>query len=385
MLTATVFSGQSCTTDSTDFRGGVWGVTINGDDDDDSSSSFTVGPALQIRFQQSDLSSLETHPLTPGLTLSTVGSAPSTTPAAGSTSAAISTAAPGIVGGRTTFASRSVAETLSTAAPTTSSQTSTSDMSRPENESDRSLIAAVISVTVTAIVAVIALCLFRLFQIHRLQGRPFWKLTWKPFKRPAGGPVAVGLGAWIGRRPSDIEETRATRPTPDDRAGPAELDGEIDSPIEIPASEKPLGSPENPAELEVYHNTRRSSLRESWVSRVLSRVARSSTSTRSSSRSRWTQRSLGVSGDWETFIQTKNEPTTNWPGLLSVPDTAYSRPNTMASSASDGDRTLRQLPKMRSFDRLSQGTFGNVIVRGRSSAQGPAKRHEVETTRSSLV
>ncbi|KAK0643801.1 hypothetical protein B0T16DRAFT_392267 [Cercophora newfieldiana] len=56
--------GMSCTTDTTDFRGGVWGwnqvVTAPG-------AAVTVGPAMQIRWRDSDLEVLETHPLTPGL------------------------------------------------------------------------------------------------------------------------------------------------------------------------------------------------------------------------------------------------------------------------------------------------------------------------------
>ncbi|ERT01417.1 hypothetical protein HMPREF1624_02663 [Sporothrix schenckii ATCC 58251] len=56
-------SGQTCTSDTTDFRGGVWGVlqTSTG-----AGATITVGPAIQIRFRDVDLSILATHPLTPG-------------------------------------------------------------------------------------------------------------------------------------------------------------------------------------------------------------------------------------------------------------------------------------------------------------------------------
>jgi hypothetical protein len=54
--------GMSCTTDATDFRGGVWGMARAG-------GAVTVGPAMQIRWMDADLSALETHPLTPGLVL----------------------------------------------------------------------------------------------------------------------------------------------------------------------------------------------------------------------------------------------------------------------------------------------------------------------------
>lgn len=57
-------SGFTCTSDTTDFRGGVWGflrtTTANG-------AAVTVGPAIQIRWQEEDLSNLATDPLTPGL------------------------------------------------------------------------------------------------------------------------------------------------------------------------------------------------------------------------------------------------------------------------------------------------------------------------------
>lgn len=58
-------SGFACTSDTTDFRGGIWGFvpTTSG------RATFTAAPALQIRWADSDLSLLETHPLTPGLLL----------------------------------------------------------------------------------------------------------------------------------------------------------------------------------------------------------------------------------------------------------------------------------------------------------------------------
>ncbi|CAK7201780.1 hypothetical protein SEUCBS139899_004495 [Sporothrix eucalyptigena] len=78
-------SGQTCTSDTTDFKGGIWGVsrTATG-----ASVTVTVGPAMQIRWRDVDLSILATHPLTPGLTLAgaaTTSSAPA--PPATSTTA----------------------------------------------------------------------------------------------------------------------------------------------------------------------------------------------------------------------------------------------------------------------------------------------------------
>ncbi|KAI0424736.1 hypothetical protein F5Y09DRAFT_129809 [Xylaria sp. FL1042] len=56
-------NGHTCTSDTSDFRGGVWGVSrtaaVNG-------AQVTVGPAIQIRWREEDLDNLETDPLTPG-------------------------------------------------------------------------------------------------------------------------------------------------------------------------------------------------------------------------------------------------------------------------------------------------------------------------------
>ncbi|XXH02129.1 hypothetical protein Hte_008497 [Hypoxylon texense] len=57
-------SGFTCTSDTTDFRGGIWGfhrtASANG-------ASVTVGPAIQIRWQDKDLFDLATDPLIPGV------------------------------------------------------------------------------------------------------------------------------------------------------------------------------------------------------------------------------------------------------------------------------------------------------------------------------
>ncbi len=58
--------GLTCTTDLTDFRGGVWGFARAGST---AGALVTVGPAIQIRWVDADLTMLETHPLTPGLKL----------------------------------------------------------------------------------------------------------------------------------------------------------------------------------------------------------------------------------------------------------------------------------------------------------------------------
>lgn len=206
--------------------------------------------------------------------------------------------------------------------------------------------------------------------------------------------MAVGLGAWIGRRADDEEQPPATSPHNHD--GPdtsAQADTDMVLPTVILEAEKPLGSTENPAELD-GDETQRLSQRASWVSRLLSRVARSSIGTRSSSQSRWTQRSLARSGGWEPFPEEakggggggerEGEEGFFDHDALAVPRLAHvaARPRTMSSSSRDeaahegppaGPRLSAPaaITRFRSFDRLSTGTFGAVVVRGRS----PGSRH----------
>ncbi|KAI3338095.1 hypothetical protein F4824DRAFT_98277 [Ustulina deusta] len=54
---------HTCTSDTSDFRGGVWGVLRTATA---SGAQVTVGPAIQIRWREADLTNLETDPLTPG-------------------------------------------------------------------------------------------------------------------------------------------------------------------------------------------------------------------------------------------------------------------------------------------------------------------------------
>ena len=79
--------GLTCTTDITDFRGGVWGFAR---DATGAGALVTVGPAIQIRWVAADLTMLETHPLTPGLKLARTGTdtKPSSTSLATSTTKA---------------------------------------------------------------------------------------------------------------------------------------------------------------------------------------------------------------------------------------------------------------------------------------------------------
>ncbi|KAI0010839.1 hypothetical protein F4779DRAFT_576337 [Xylariaceae sp. FL0662B] len=57
-------NGFTCTSDTTDFRGGIWGLetaAVN------TAAHVVVGPAIQIRWREDDLRILATDPLTPGV------------------------------------------------------------------------------------------------------------------------------------------------------------------------------------------------------------------------------------------------------------------------------------------------------------------------------
>lgn len=217
---------------------------------------------------------------------------------------------------------------------------------------------------------------------------------------------AVGVGVWIGTRGSDDSDeevaheqqrtantTRSSTPgTPPPRLS---LPPEIRSSLPlarrsiIPRGWSPPET-EGGIRIPIFRQDQRTQVKVpgaelddstpsrhgSWVSRVsrmLSRAARSSTTSRSSSRSRsrsaWggapSSSRRPASEEWDHFFR----------GSLTVPNLTYTRPSSTASSSSsypgdhkddryfDLERSARRLPKIGSFDRLSDGTFG---LRGRS-------------------
>lgn len=228
--------------------------------------------------------------------------------------------------------------------------------------------------------------------------------------------MPVGVGVWIGTRGSDesdeevayehrVNNTRFSTPvTP---TSSVSREARSSAPPQIPRSVISRGSSPQESESGIripifslpqyYQRTRMKipaaelddspegggtpSRHGSWVSRVsrmLSRAARSSTTSRSSSRSRsrsgWTTTRRPASEEWEAFFQGRGGP---GGGGLTVPNLTYTRPSSTASSSSasssfpderkdffDLEDAARRLPKIKSFDRLSEGTFG---LRGRSS------------------
>ncbi|KAG8163968.1 hypothetical protein KVR01_005886 [Diaporthe batatas] len=410
-------SGFTCTTDTTDFRGGVWGATKEA-----GPPLFTVGPALQIRFQESDLSILETHPLTPGLTLAGL-------PARASVSASASAGPAGSISATATFGrftmipsptpppfvgtpSPTISETSrvgSPAAPsnmTTLSNASSTATVLPSNantiDSKGQSSTSIAAIVLSTLLSLLAISFFIYACFKGRHGRG-WRVS---TNRRRKGLKAVGVGVWIGTRGSDdydeeepYEQQRTANTsrssTPDSPPPRLSLPPEIRSSPPLGRLTLPRGwsPPENEGGIRIpifrqgQDNNRQvkvpgaelddstPSRHGSWVSRVsrmLSRAARSSTTSRSSSRSRSRSAWGGApsssrrppSEEWDHFFQ----------GSLTVPHLTYSRPSSMASFASfPGDRkddyyfdlegAARRLPKIDSFDRLSEGTFG---LRGRS-------------------
>ncbi|KAI1330000.1 hypothetical protein F5Y16DRAFT_408885 [Xylariaceae sp. FL0255] len=121
-------SGHTCTSDTSDFRGGVWGASRT---DFASDAIVMVGPAIQIRWQASDLANLETNPLTPGF-VSTSSSVVTAVAVSYSVSPGISVP---VFSSQTVPASRSGG--VSSTIPSTFS-TTVSPMYRPQPESPSS-------------------------------------------------------------------------------------------------------------------------------------------------------------------------------------------------------------------------------------------------------
>lgn len=347
---------------------------------------FTIGPAMQIRFQQSDLASLETHPLTPGLkpsefdsvsvTAAAVTGATAVTAKAGFTPITTPTATPLTRAPNSTLI---IAETSSPSATNVLPSTQ-ADVPGTGLASQDALRPGLIAVVVLAVIATICAMCFVLWTMKR-SGELCWKGSRD--RRRSGAAQEVGLGVWIGRRPiHDEGRSRDRMPRPiQTQNNSIDRDHGVMSPVDILDFEKSLGTRQNPAELEANEAQRlsqRLSQRASWVSRMLSKVARSSISTRSSSRSRWTQRSLAHTGDWEVIpVYEKTGRADEDVGRWTILGTTDPRPTAMISCPGDDGKYdeksfvslgahLDLPPKVRNFDRLSQGTFGRVIVRRRS-------------------
>ncbi|KAI1472129.1 uncharacterized protein F4812DRAFT_453944 [Daldinia caldariorum] len=298
--------GFTCTSDTTDFRGGVWGFThravANG-------SPVTVGPAIQIRWRDADLSLLATDPLacstvipTPTSSTSTVSLPEATTsrsttgrrgvitpiPTATATATATTTTTTGIeLGGppvsiepypiitdtkeppsfstdplTTTPAITSSIEP-STVQPSRTSTAGNNGAAGGQEEADKNDPGSATSSTNTAAMALsgilisIILCYLaaRIFRRYR-RYRAGKVERFLPFD------ARLWTSCIFAKRSDGLPSHKTTLERP-----PRCVDAELgtDGPIPELGPGDPLGTKENPAELSVngVNNTR-----NSWVSRV---------------------------------------------------------------------------------------------------------------------
>ncbi|KAI1091429.1 hypothetical protein F5B19DRAFT_278013 [Rostrohypoxylon terebratum] len=283
-------SGFVCTSDTTDFRGGIWGFqTASG-----SSPSVTVGPAIQIRWREEDLSSLQTDPLNPDPAPSEVTSTSSSssaasiiatttpisvvpaTPVASSIETSISTsiATPVLLTDSTTTdteiesAATTRLSTISsqpdTVAPIpTGSVSSTSSENAPTpttgegnstsagtSSSTNTAAMALSGILIVIILGFLASVTFRRYRRYRA-GKVDAFFPFHPRHR-----VKAILGKWSGRSEASHQETRNVSSTiPDAELG-------TDGPLPELGPGDPIGTKDNPAELAG------TGVRNSWMSHV---------------------------------------------------------------------------------------------------------------------
>ncbi|KAK8088159.1 hypothetical protein PG997_003120 [Apiospora hydei] len=381
-------SDHTCTTDITDFIGGVWGfatATAPG-------AQVTVAPAIQIRWRDSDLSILQTHPLTPGLllvgdrTLPTSTSPPPAASPTEDTSMRFSTVVPvpsqtSTLPAVSTTPLQSTTSPTPTGAPPQSTQstvtlgqvTSTtspalgasggggspfSDTSNKPATQQGSKAAVVLGATFTALVLVV----IAIFVVNR-----WWRKRQRRHHPESGNdhltPIGVGVWARCGqkagswgvmlRRKSERRVYEKQREDTEAGLGGRGGGGPIVEVIVEVDAVPPLGSRANPAELDAHSEM------ELDVAHIRSSGGRRSTRSPSTPRpgtssrpeSRWTS-SIFVgrtSADWEAFAKER------WPNGLSVPPQAYrGERDNYSSSNNNYNRYTRSSGMTRSLSRNSR-------------------------------
>ncbi|KAK8095656.1 uncharacterized protein PG998_002287 [Apiospora kogelbergensis] len=344
---------HTCTTDTTDFRGGVWGFATA----TEAGTQVTVAPAIQIRWRDSDLSILQTHPLTPGLllvgdrTLPTPTSVPTASPTG--TSMRFTTlvpapsetrSSPPIVSSQATNSPAPTTQPRSTSGYDTSATSQSpcssgpgggcigggSPFSNPSpngTQQQGSKAAIVLAATFTALAAVV-IAVFVLYRYSRERRRHH-----HPESDQHLTPIGVGVWARCGEKAGSwgfLLRRKSERRVYEKQRDDAEAgDGGpvLQTIVEVDGT-PPLGTRGNPAELDAA--SARNTARWSWVSRISDVMAggrkstrtlsRQDTQSRSESRpsrrdSRWTS-SIFVgrtSADWEAFSKER------WPNGLTVP------------------------------------------------------------------
>lgn len=251
-------AGLTCTTDTSDFRGGVWGFAR---DATTRGALVTVGPALQIRWVKADLTALETHPLTPGLRITKAEESTRTTTAE-STLTRMPFSTGGLETGPAPTASSpqqlqqpspapdadSQAPTLNpvptislifeTAVPTTRLGPSPTSGASEEGGGgigslDRG--ASIAIIVVVTVIAGILLWLAAFLLIRRHRGR---RGGLPPQAKEGGeaglGPSDGGYAGWAAKKPTDLspisELDAGIPPRLGSTPNPAELEGDITLP-----------------------------------------------------------------------------------------------------------------------------------------------------------
>ncbi|KAK8050454.1 hypothetical protein PG994_012184 [Apiospora phragmitis] len=373
-------SDHTCTTDTTDFRGGVWGFATA----TEPGAQVTVAPAIQIRWRDSDLRILYTHPLTPGLllvgdrTLPTATSVPVTVNPSG-TSMRFTTLVPA-PSQTSTVPAASTSLPPSSPPPPTTQPTSTYDtfatsrspgsngggspFSNPNRPTTQpgSKATIVLAATFTTL-AVVVIALFALVRYCRKRRRHH-----HPENDDHLTPIGVGVWARCGQKAGSWgvllrrkSERRVYEKQRDDTEVGRRGDGPVmETIVEVDAA-PPVGSRANPAELEAAEM--RNNQRWSWMSRISDVVggrkstrtppSRPGTSSRSESRpsrrdsSRWTS-SIFVgrtSADWEAFAKER------WPNGLTVPPQTYRAGNSSDYTTNNNKRSSGMI---RSLGRKQQ-------------------------------
>ncbi|KAI1778716.1 hypothetical protein F4818DRAFT_437525 [Hypoxylon cercidicola] len=279
-------SGFTCTSDTTDFRGGVWGFLRT---TSAKGGSVTVGPAIQIRWQEKDLIDLATDPLTPELPIRTLSFAvptvdTTTSPEISSTTSSpltTSSLAPErsttplpipVLVPSTTISPISTttevpasASSFSTIPPSATTSTQLEGPPASENGDNTSsskagqVAANVASTTSVAAMALSGILIFMILSFLAVGAI-------RRYRRYRAGEMETYFPFRLGTFVNQIVGKRRSRPPSCIAAGhsPKNPDAELDTDGPIPELGPgiPLGAKENPAELVG------SGVRNSWMSQV---------------------------------------------------------------------------------------------------------------------
>ncbi|KAK4465787.1 hypothetical protein QBC42DRAFT_108070 [Cladorrhinum samala] len=348
-------SGLSCTTDTTDYRGGVWGLSREATT---FGARVTVGPAIQIRWREADLTMLETHPLTPGLKVARTNMAAQAVATAVilsyTTSISIPTSAPQptdvLITDTTLPAAHSPKDSglfpaafpTGPSAPSKSTNTSGGGLLGSLNRTNSIIVIVVITLVGVSILATAALILVRRNKRKELN---VWASA-EAGNRASTWPGPSNRGTFMSAASSNkvVRDVRSTTPASskkistnlDPRGRVSELHGSPPpSAVRLPV----LGSVPNPAELEgdmtqmptrLWAHNQRSWLRSPSLQQPL--------------QSPRSVRSFGRRTVRESFGEKINDPATVL-GRLKIPSTRSTMTRPSPNSASPAASSFWRIPR----------------------------------------